>query len=105
MPRTRPELPQEWTVRCGVHWADKWMGLRRSEGSCPASQGSPTDTVIRTFTHAGADNFTQDVRERSGVLSFEASQARDGERFPTAGKRSVCAVCQSRDLQRMSDWP
>lgn len=42
---------------------------------------------------------------RSGVLTFEAIRARDDEPFPTAGKRSICAACQSRDVQRMPDWP
>jgi hypothetical protein len=42
---------------------------------------------------------------RGGVLSFDAIGARDDEPFPTAGKRPSCAVCQSRDVQRMPDWP
>lgn len=42
---------------------------------------------------------------RSGVLSFEAIRAGDDEPFPTAGKRSICAVCHSRNVQRMPEWP
>lgn len=42
---------------------------------------------------------------RAGVLTFEAIRARDDEPFPAAGKRPSCAACQSRDVQRMPDWP
>jgi hypothetical protein len=42
---------------------------------------------------------------RAGGLTFEALGALDAEPFPTAGKRPSCAVCQSRNVQRMPDWP
>jgi hypothetical protein len=42
---------------------------------------------------------------RAGTLTFEAIKAGDDEPFPTAGRRLSCSGCQSRDVQRMPDWP
>lgn len=76
--------------------------LRTTEPAKPI----PTSTVghLRTLGVKGVRLWCVNCG-RAGVLTFEAIRARDDEPFPTAGKRTSCAACQSRDVQRMPDWP
>jgi hypothetical protein len=76
--------------------------LRTTEA--PTPQAPPTIGHLRSLGVKGVRLWCVSC-SRSGVLSFEAIGARDDEPFPTAGKRSICAACRSRDVQRTPDWP
>lgn len=76
--------------------------LRSTEAAKPPAP--PTVGHLRTLGVKGVRLWCVSCG-RSGMLTFEALGARDAEPFPMAGKRSICAICKSRDVLRMPDWP